>query len=225
MTLKVTSAPRDYRLLALVALVVLMASVFTLRSEANIFLSRPADDKAFSDAARAGALDIPISSYAKSALLRDCLSSMKSLYAKLQPQEYRQAHFNACRTAALKIAAENPSQSSAWFVAAFASAALADESAYHSQFEQAFDTAMHEDWQAKRRILLALDYPDFVTQDMQGMVDSDVFTILNNNSGGAWLAQLYRTRSNMKQTIADQAEKSADKYKKLFLDALKRQAS
>ncbi|PLW76050.1 hypothetical protein [Cohaesibacter celericrescens] len=214
----------DYRAPAAMCVILLVTALYTFYQEASVFLFQPKDDKSFITAVVQGNLPSPISSFSKSIVLEDCLVSMRSLYARLQPTKQKLVHLKGCRDLALDITDKQPSFSAAWYVAAASSGLLKDKTAFQVYFEKSYQTSTHEDWLSKRRFGLLIRHEDYQSERTQEILRSDISTILNSWNGTIWLAEQYIKHSFLRQLISDLVQLAKPKYQNMFLQQVRKQS-
>lgn len=171
-----------------------------VREASPYFSSGIEDTERFS--ALAEAAPIPGPSIASERLILDnCVRTITSIYARLQPAA-RKAEVNGhCLEAADAAVQVNPSSSYAWYVGALTSALTGDIAGMNMRLLRSQQTGPSEQWIAELRVPLAEDHLGDLTPDVRANHDRDLGMLVASTRGISSIADRYVRQADFRERI------------------------
>ena len=159
------------------------------------------------DAERFGALadKVPtpgLSIASERLVLDNCVRTISSLYARLQPGSRKAEVSSHCLAAADAIVRQNPSSSYAWYVGALASGLTGDPAGMNARLLKSQQTGPTEQWIAELRVPLAEDHLAELAPDVRAHHDRDLRMLVASSRGIASIAGRYVNQADFRERIA-----------------------
>ncbi len=134
-------------------------------------------------------------------VLDNCVRTLSSLYARLQPAA-RVAEVSAnCLKAADAIAQQNPSSSYAWYVGALTSELGGDTTGMNERLLQSQRTGPAEQWIAELRVPLGEDHLADLGPEARANHDRDLRMLVASRRGIASIADRYVKQDGFRERI------------------------
>jgi hypothetical protein len=134
-------------------------------------------------------------------VLDNCVRTISSLYARLQPSARKAEVSTNCLKAADTIAKQNPSSSYAWYVGALTSALTHDTPGLNARLLQSQETGATEQWIAELRVPLAEDHLADLTPDVRANHDRDLRMLVATVRGIDSIAERYVGQTDFRERI------------------------
>lgn len=134
-------------------------------------------------------------------VLDNCVRTIFSVYARLQPSGRKAEVNDNCLTAADAIAKRSPSFSYAWYVGALTSALNRDIAGMNARLLQSQVTAPTEQWIAELRVNLAEDHLVELTSAVRANHDRDLRMLVATVRGITSIADRYVGQADFRDRI------------------------
>lgn len=146
-----------------------------------------------------------------------CMNVSANLFFMLQPSEIQKRIQTNCADYAKRMSSTSP-------LAAYPYTALALTSATPSEqkaaIEKSYALARHEGWQAKIRVIQALN----PSVDVQDIAEADVATLLGSPELAQWLAGYYLEKAEYRPQITALVGTTSPALQSRFLQSVRRQS-
>lgn len=182
------------------------------------------------DASQPGALNHPrsqesleygYSSYSKKLVLDDCFIGMQMLVFNGAPSETIVAFDKKCENIASEIVATTPSNSYAWWVKAFAHAALGEEKQFNESIRQSQLTGPNEQWVADLRVRFSEENLGLLDDDTKRTHEKDLALLAGSTRGAQTIAAQYVKNPNFRERIIKIVEKLPAAKQQNFLSRVR----
>ncbi len=154
-------------------------------------------------------------------VLESCLDAALSVYARLQTAERRLALETTCRDIAAGIGQENPTQSYAWFVAAFMSARLDDVTGINTYLQRSQATGSSEQWIAEQRVALAEQVYGELAPETIAAHENDLRLLATSPRGARSIARRYVNDEDFRERITAIVEQMDPSVQRRFLSSVR----
>lgn len=171
-----------------------------------------------------GEARIGLSSYAKRQVLVSCQYGLTSELALVRPAEQIERFAVACRNYSQAVAASMPTNSFAWLVLANASHALGDMPSMNRALELSQMSGPNEQWLAERRVALAEDNFDSLSDAARTGNTRDLAMLATSYRGVKTIATRYVTDEAFRNRITTIVSELPVEVQRRFLSSVKRAA-
>jgi hypothetical protein len=206
---------------ALAGLCMAAAGLYAMLGESSAFFTRSGNMAERLAPLYDGSAHVSHSTYANKLLMRDCDEALSSVYARLLPQEQRQAGARSCLALAKAVNGESPADGLAWLIQAKAQDALGDMPAASAALRRSQEASAGEGWLAVSRIRFLLPRLSQMGEAAQAVITSDVTLLAMSWNGPARLAELYKQQGDHGQALIGIIDKLPDDAKARFLRQLR----
>jgi hypothetical protein len=150
-------------------------------------------------------------------VLDNCVRTMTSLYARLQPSERRQVAIGNCLRTADGIATENPASSYAWYAGALASERLGDVSGMAARLVMSQKTGPTEQWIAELRVPLAEEHLATLGPQALANHERDLRMLVGSSRGINSIARRYVDVASFRERITAIVETMPETEQRRFV--------
>ncbi|WP_353646656.1 hypothetical protein [Mesorhizobium sp. WSM2239] len=158
-------------------------------------------------------MKVGFSNYSRNLLINDCLSTISSVYGRVQPQRKRELLLAACSETASEIIAETPSHAFAWFLRAFAAAELGDFQVFNQAMKMSYLSSPFELWLGQLRVQTAARFYSSLDDRSRANYASDIVVHLMTDRGSEKIASEMFRNPVLKNHVIDIAEKLPENVK------------
>ncbi len=174
----------------------------------------------FDELAR-GIPDGGVSVASRKLTLTRCLDAMASLVARVQPTARRRAVQRNCLQISDAFVVQEPTNSLAWYVGAFAAGALSDTVGMATRLGEAQRTGPSEQWLAQMRVELAEENYAVLPASVREGQDRDLTLLALSRDGVASIAQRYVGQVDFRSRITRLVEQLPQAEQQRFLGYVK----
>jgi hypothetical protein len=171
-----------------------------------------------------GQARVGLSSFAKRQVLASCHYGLTSELALVRPAEEIERFAVACRNYSQAVAASMPTNSYAWLVLANASRALGDMPSMNRSLELSQLSGPNEQWLAERRVVLAEDNFDELSDAAKTGNARDLAMLATSYRGVKTIAKRYVTDEAFRNRITTIVSGLPADIQRRFLSSVKRAA-
>ncbi len=165
-----------------------VVSAIAVYRETRPFMSDPRDPSLVFAAIVAGQTSAGFSTYSQKLVLDQCLTSMTSIFGRVQPSAKRNVLLSRCSDIAIQFVHRSPSFSYAWLIAAFASAEMGNVSDLNERLRMSQVTGPYELWLSELRLPLAIRYKAMLSREVVANSERDILVHLLTDRGAKQLA-------------------------------------
>lgn len=166
-------------------------------------------------------LEYGYSSYSKKLVLDDCFIGMQMLVYNGAPSETIVAFDKKCETVASEILVAIPTNSYAWWVKAYAHAALGDEKQFNESARQSQLTGPNEQWIADLRVRFSEENFGLLDEATQKAHEKDLALLAGSTRGAQSIAAQYVRNPSSRERIIKIVEKLPAATQQNFLSRVR----
>lgn len=157
-------------------------------------------------------------------VLDNCVYTVSSVYARLQPAARKAGAIDNCLKAADAITRSNPSSSYAWYVGALTAGMAGDITGMNERLLKSQLTGPTEQWIAELRVPLAEDHLAELAPDVRANHDRDLRMLVASTRGIASIAGRYVAEAHFRDRITAIVETMSEADQRRFVSKVGDQA-
>jgi len=166
-------------------------------------------------------IDIPFSLRGKREVFEACAALQSSIMLSIQTSETRSNVAARCLELAEAALKRNPTLSAAHVIKASYEADLSEAA---NAITASWETAPRDGWEAQLRLLRGFELQALGVTAADRVIEADIVTLLQSQSGRVWLAQLYWNDPTVQPALIRIIETRPDREQAAFLTQVRRNA-
>ncbi len=198
-----------------------LAGLDAVIGESSAFFTRSGNQAERLQPLYDGGARASLSTYSNKLLMRDCDEALSSVYARLLPQEQREAGARNCLALAREVTGGSPASGVAWLIQAKAQDVLGDRAAAAAAIRRSQEASAGEGWLAVSRIRFLLPRLSAMGEEGRAILVPDVTLLAMSRNGPARLAELYQQNGENGQALIGIIDSLPNEPKTQFLRQLR----